>query len=104
MPAAADLLPLSADGWFNVVAGRCLYGATVDGMGGDGDDEVSAEGPPLQCLLLAISGCANARHYMRVSDGAVSREVQKTYWTCFPSACLADCLSSTPRRLGWRRT
>ena len=39
--AAADPLPLAADGWFNVVAGRCLYGATVDGMGGDGDDEVS---------------------------------------------------------------
>lgn len=33
-----------ADGWFNVVASRCAYGATVDGLGGDGDgdDEVGS--------------------------------------------------------------
>jgi hypothetical protein len=56
-----------------VVAGRCLYGATVDGMGGDGDDEVSAEALPLQCLLLAISGCDSAETSMRLSDDLVGR-------------------------------
>ena len=29
-----------ADAWFNVIGGRCAFGATVDGLGGGGDDEV----------------------------------------------------------------
>ena len=96
IPAAADLLPVAADGWFNVVAGRCLYGATVDGMGGDGDDPVSAEALPFQCLLLAISGCDSAESYMRLSDDLVGRGMPS--WIRTSSqwlVLLANCSSTT---------
>lgn len=41
------------DGWFNVVGQRCAFGATVDGCGGDGDDEVG--------FLAAVPLAASAR-------------------------------------------
>jgi hypothetical protein len=65
---SCSMLPLHADGWFNVVAGHCMFGGTVDGMGGDGDDEASALRPLRLRNLLSVPPRTVRRHWRELKN------------------------------------